>query len=73
MILLCKMSNYSCCWGFTLYLVEFYVEEVLWVFLPCGFLKENICVLLCCCTCLYFNDPFAYGYYVMMLNVLDLV
>ena len=38
-------------------LVEFYIEEVLQGFLPCGFSKENICVLLCCCTCLSFSDP----------------
>ena len=26
-------------------LVDFYTEEVLWGFLPCGFLEENLCVL----------------------------
>ena len=28
-------------------LVEFYTEDVLHGFLPCGFLEENICVILC--------------------------
>ena len=67
------MRNYSCLWGFTLYLVEFYIEEVLWGFRPYGFPKDNVCVLLCCCTCLSFSDPFAYGYDVMMMNVLDIL
>ena len=31
--------------GFYTALVEFYIEEVLWGFLPYGFPKENICVL----------------------------
>ena len=31
-------------------------------FVACGFLKENICVLLCCCTCISYSDPIAYGY-----------
>ena len=31
-------------------LVEFYAEEVLWGFIPCGFLEENICVLLFLCS-----------------------
>ena len=39
-------------------LVEFYNEEVLRGFLPCGFPEENICVLLSCYMCLYFSDPF---------------
>ena len=43
--------------GFYTILVEFYTEEVLWGFLPYGFPEENICVLLCCCTCLSFSDP----------------
>ena len=30
--------------GFYTALVEFYTEEVLRGFLPCGFLNENICV-----------------------------
>ena len=30
----------------------------------------NLCVLLCGCDCLSFSDPFAYGYDVMMLNVI---
>ena len=35
-------------------------------FSPLWFLEENLCVLLCCCTCLSFNDPLLM---VMMLNV----
>ena len=35
----------SSCFGFYTALVEFYTEEVLWGFLPCGFPEENICVL----------------------------
>ena len=31
--------------GFYIVLVEFYTEEVLRSFLPCGFPKENLCVL----------------------------
>ena len=38
-------------------LVEFYTEEVLRGFLPCGFPEENLCVLLCCCICISFSDP----------------
>ena len=30
--------------GFYIALVEFYTEEVLRGFLPCGFLEENLCV-----------------------------
>ena len=39
-------------------LVEFYTEEVLRGFFPCGFPKENICVLVFLCFCAYcsFND-----------------
>ena len=39
-------------------LVEFYTEEVLRGFLPCGFLDVNICVLvfLCFCACCPFSD-----------------
>ena len=33
------------CLGFYIALVEFYMEEVLRGFLPCGFPEENICVL----------------------------
>ena len=43
--------------GFYTVLIEFYNEELLRGFLPCGFLEENHCVLLYCCTCLYFSDP----------------
>ena len=36
-------------------------------FLPCGFPEENICDLFCCCMCLSFSDPIAYGYDEIML------
>ena len=44
--------------GFYTALVEFYTKEVLWGFLPSGFLEENICVLvfLCFYVCCSFND-----------------
>ena len=44
--------------GFYTALVEFYTEEVLRGFLPRGFPKENICVLvfLCFCACCSFSD-----------------
>ena len=38
-----------------------YTKEVAG-FLPCGFLEENLCVLLLCCACLSFSDPIAYNY-----------
>ena len=60
----------SCFLKFYTVLVEFYTEEVLHGFLPYGFPKENLCVLLCCYICLYFSDPLIM---VKMLNVLDLV
>ena len=62
--------------GLYIVLVKFYTEEVLWGFLPCGFPKENICVLLCSLMLLhlsFFKLSFVYGYDVMMLNFLDLV
>ena len=34
------------CLGFYTALVEFYIEEVLRGFLPCGFPEENLCVLM---------------------------
>ena len=36
----------------------------------CRVSRINLCVLLCGCTCISFSDPFAYGYAVMMLNVI---
>ena len=44
--------------GFYTALVEFYTEEVLRGFLPCGFPEENLCVLvfLCLCACFSFSD-----------------
>ena len=41
--------------GFYTVLVEFYNDEVLRGFLPCGFPKENIRVLMFC-ACFYFSD-----------------
>ena len=35
----------SICIGFYTALVEFYIEEVLRGFLPCGFPEETLCVL----------------------------
>ena len=43
----CQEEEGSNSLGFYTTLVEFYTEEVLRGFLPCGFLEENICVLLC--------------------------
>ena len=43
--------------GFYTILVKLYTEEVLWGFLPCGFLEENLYVLLCWFICLSFIDP----------------
>ena len=39
-------------------LVEFYTENVLWGFIPCGFPEENIGVLvfLCFFSCCSFSD-----------------
>ena len=54
-------------------LVKFYTEEFLRGFLPCGFREEKY---LCSIVLLYlsfFQWSFAYGYDVMMLNVLDFV
>ena len=31
--------------GFYTVMVEFYIEDFLWDFLPCGFPEENLCVL----------------------------
>ena len=42
---MCQEEERSTCLGFYTALVEFYTEEVLRGFLPCGFLEENICVL----------------------------
>ena len=44
------------CLGFYTTLVEFYIEEALWGFIPCGFLEENI-VFLCYYACCSFSDP----------------
>ena len=54
---------------FGMYLVIESKLKKLLGFLPCGFLDENNCVILCCCACLYFSDLIAYCYDEMMLNV----
>ena len=51
--------------GFYTVLVEFYTKEFLQGFLPCGFPKENLYVLLCSLVLLqlsFFQWSFAYGY-----------
>ena len=44
--------------GFYTTLLEFYTEEVLRGFLPCGFHEENICIIvfLCFFACCSFSD-----------------
>ena len=44
--------------GFYTALVEYYIEEVLRGFIPCGFLEENNCILvfLCFCACYSFSN-----------------
>ena len=42
--------------GFYTALVEFYTEDILRGFLPCGFPEKNIYVLVFC-SCCYFSDP----------------
>ena len=39
--------------GFYIALVECYTEEVLRGFSPCGFLEENLCVLVLLCFCAF--------------------
>ena len=48
-------------------LVEFYTEEVLQGFLPCGFLEENLCVLvfLCFSACCSFSDILVSNFFKM--------
>ena len=51
--------------GFYIALVEFYTEEVLRGFLRCGFLEENLCVLvfLCFRACCSFIDLLVTNYF----------
>ena len=51
------------CLSFYTALVEFYTEEFLWGFLPCGFPEENLCVLLllCFCACYSSSDILVYN------------
>ena len=44
--------------GFYTTLVEFYTEEVVWGFIPYGFLEENLYVpvFMCLCACCYLGD-----------------
>ena len=56
------------------YLLSFwgiYIEEAFVGFFPLGFSQDkSLCSFLCGCACLSFSDLLAYGYTVMMLNVL---
>ena len=59
---------------FWFYLLSFwgiYIEEAFARFFPLGFSQDKyLCSFLCGCACLAFSDLLAYGYVVMMLNVL---
>ena len=58
-------------WGFVfVLLIHLYRGSFNGFSYPWGFPRINICVLLFGCSCLSFNDPFVYGYDVMMLNVI---
>ena len=53
--------------GFTFYIYEASILRKLFL----GFSQDkSLCSFLCGCACLYFSDLLAYGYVVMMLNVL---
>ena len=45
--------------GLTLHLVTKSILKNLFGFLPCGFLEENLCVILSYYDCLSFSDPIA--------------
>ena len=48
-----------------------YIEEYFAGFFPLRFSQDkSLCFFLCGCACLSFSHPLAYGYAVMMLNVL---
>ena len=48
-----------------------YIEEYFAGFFPLGFSQDkSLCSFLYGCACLSFSDPLAYGYALMMLNVL---
>ena len=59
---------------FWFYLLSFwgiYIEEAFVGFFPLGFSEDKyLCSFLCGCACLSFSDIWAYGYAIMMLNVL---
>ena len=56
---------------YLLYFLGIYIEEAFARFFPLGFFQDkSLCSFLCGCACLSFNDLLAYGYAVMMLNVL---
>ena len=48
-----------------------YIEEAFVGFFPLGFSEDKyLCSFLCGCACLSCSDLLAYGYFVLMLNVL---
>ena len=55
---------------FCTFLYILYIGSFVGFSYSCGFSRINLCVLLCGYTCVSFSDPFAYGYVVMMLNVI---
>ena len=58
-------------WGLVLYFWYILYRGIFVGFYsPWGFPRINLCVLLCGCACLSFSDHFAYGYVVMMINVI---
>ena len=59
--------------SFGFYLLSFwgiYIEEAFVGFFPLGFSQDKSVFFLCGCACLSFSDLLAYGYAVIMLNVL---
>ena len=58
-------------WGFVFLLLKHLYRGMFSMFSsPWVFPKINLCVLLYGCACLFFSDHFAYGYVVMMINVI---
>ena len=59
---------------FGFYLLSFwgiYIEEAFARFFPLRFSHDkSLCSFLCGCSCLSFSDLLAYGYAIMMLNVI---
>ena len=67
-----RRSSFFCLWdlsylGLELHLVTKSILKNLFGFLPCGFTKEDICVILYSYSYLSFSDPIAYGYDEIML------